>query len=212
MYLKPLFWCFICFYSCINVGRSIATQYSDPAGKLSLVKISGKVRSIFLLNKKSSCLVIKASVVTYTVGYLFSATEFICFVVTFCLKQNNKIQLLSNVIGFTYGAWLIILALFVGIKYSTNMHKAYDSDWITDIQRAFSVLPKRKCKIISQIDDSTYLVLLSGNVKRKVVAKSTCHLSINSKMLAVHSYEQGRPFWTIRCIEGTRGQGDGSMS
>lgn len=196
--LTTLFWCFACFYSGINVGRSFNIQYSEPEGKLSLITISEKFKFLFFFNGKSNHSILKASVTAYIVCYLFSLTEFICFIMSLCFRQDKNIFFASNIIGYSYGIWLICFSAFVGIKYSFNMHAAFDCDWITDFQRALTVLPKRRCKIVAKLDDATYLISLNGGGKRKYIARSSCSVIVGSKLFAVHSCENGKPFWTIR--------------
>lgn len=92
------------------------------------------------------------------------------------------------------------------IRYDTgSMEKVlsfslflYDCDWITQLQEILTIYPKRRCVVVSQINSSTYEIILGRFGRRIHIAKSTIPVVVGAKMFAVHSNEHGSPFWTIK--------------
>ena len=84
------------------------------------------------------------------------------------------------------------------IKYERNLQLSYDCDWITQLQEILTIYPKRRCVVVSQVNSSTYEIILGRLGRRIHIAKSTIPVVIGAKMFAVHSNEHGSPFWTIK--------------
>ena len=77
------------------------------------------------------------------------------------------------------------------------MQRAYDCDWITQLQENLTIYPKRQCKIVSTNNASTCIITLGRWGKRKFVARTTIPVYPGIVLFAVHSSENGPPFWTI---------------
>lgn len=141
----------------------------------------------------------KEGVVTQILGCLFAVAELAVLILA---AISNQIMALVHVADLLVVAFALIETLGVllpmQIKYSRNMQLAYDCDWITQLQEILTIYPKRRCTVVSQMNASTYKITLGRWGTRSHIAKSAIPVAIGTRMYAVHSNENGSPFWVMK--------------
>lgn len=192
----PILWCILCFWAGMSTGKTIDMQYRDPEGKPVFVSVPQMIRPYFRFSNYDR--VVQQGLIVQIISYIYSLLELLSFFLVYA--TNSKAYL-------TAGNWLmcsfgIILAFPVllpfSIKYERNIQKAYDSDWITYLQRSLTLLPKRKCRVTAQIDFDKYEITLGFWGIKRHCAKANFPVEIGDRLYAVHSVESGSPFWTIK--------------
>ena len=204
--LRIAWWCLTCFYTGREVGAKIDLQNRDVGGKPKLVQIPWKWQSIFkqrqglyMYDNK----ILKASVLSHLLGYTFAMIELILFVIGICFQMKSKIVIVADSCFFVF---ILVMAFGVllpdGIRYEKNMQKAYDYDWITSFQEALTQKSKRKCTIISVIDERTCEIeFLKGIKKHRFYAETEFPVEIGEIKYALHYYhpiDEDKPYWIIK--------------
>lgn len=196
---KAIVCAMICFFSCRNAGKRMNNQYRDSEGKPRFVIIPNRYKLFFCFDYSKGNSVLKAGVVIHLVGYLFTLLELLLLFLCTLLNQHHVMLHYSHWIACGY-ALLVAFGVMVpaGFRYETNIQKFYDHDWITHFQRVMTLYPIRQCKIIKQIDSSTYEITLGKFRRKKHIARTLFPVVIGERMLAVHTYEQGPPYWHLK--------------
>lgn len=198
MRFRILLWSIFLLYMGRSVGKIIDKQYREPEGKPKLVRIKENLKWLFHFEYFFGPEVVKEGLITEILGYLFSALVLCLFIIPVSLDVGQILAPVSDWLVVLYAFLEIIIVTPMGIRYSRNVQRAYDSDWITQFQEAFTLLPKRRCKVVSLVREGVYEITLGHVGRQRHLAKSSSMVSVGSKMYAVHSNEQGSPFWTIR--------------
>ena len=191
--------CFLIIYMARNAGRSVDKQYREPEGKPKFIRIPENRKWMFSFEYFIGPEVVREGLALEVFGYLSSAVTFCLFILA-CFLPNISpfLALVSDVILYLYTFLGMLIVLPMSARYSRNLHQYYDSDWITSLQRGLTQLPKRRCKVKTQLEDGVYEITLGTFGRRKHLARSSVPVSVGDRMYAVHSYDHGFPFWTIR--------------
>lgn len=199
LYLRIIWWSFVCFLTGRSVGKTVDIQYREPEGKPKLIKIDERRKWMFHFRYFVGTEVVREGLLAQIIGYIFSLLELLVFFLSVIVDEVQVFAVIAD--------WLVVLfavILSVGIllpmqlSYQNHMKVAYDCDWITHFQESLTIYPKRRCRIISQIGPSTYEIILGRWGKKKRLAKASVPVVVGSTMYAVHSNEQGYPFWTLK--------------
>ncbi len=195
--LISLWYSFMFWYASRSSGRSLDKQHRKTEGKPHFVEIPRRYKWLFSFDYLTGMVVVKEGLTVQVVGYLFSAFEVCCAVFAYLFQKTDIIRQMSfyRVLAYVLIAGYIMTRM--EIRYERNMQNAFDYDWISYFQHAVIALPKRKCVVLSKMDASTYEIRLSIS-RKKYGARSSVEVTIGAKYYAVHSYEQGYPFWSIR--------------
>lgn len=192
----------LCAVLCLCIGRSagkiIDIQYREPEGKPSFIGIPDRFKPFFSFQYSTGNKVLKEGVALQIIGYVFFLLELFLFAVAAVVPAAS---------GFAeHSEWgvifLSLILLFViasmGIRYNHNIQTAYDCDWITTFQRALTLLPKRRCKVVRQIDTSTYVITMGRFGRKEHYAKCEFSVTVGAYLYAQHSMESVYPFWELR--------------
>lgn len=199
LYLRIIWWSIVCFLTGRGVGKTVDIQYREIEGKPKFIKIAERRKWIFHFRYFAGTEVVREGLIAQIVGYTFSTLELAVFFLAVIIDAVQLIVVIAD--------WLVVLfatVLSVGVllpmqlRYQHHMKVAYDCDWITHLQENLTIYPKRRCRIISKIGPSTYEIVLGRWGKKKRLAKTSVPVVVGTTMYAVHSNEQGSPFWTIK--------------
>lgn len=193
-----LLWSILLLYLGRSIGKDIDKQYRMPEGKPRLVQIPENLKWLFHFEYFFGTEVVKEGLMSEVLGYIFSAFLFSLFIISVLLGAGQILAPISEGLVFLYILFEVIILTPMGIRYSHNIQRVYDSDWITQLQEAFTILPKRRCKVVAQAGEGIYEITLGCFGKKKHLAKSSLAVPLGEKAYAVHSNEHGSPFWTIR--------------
>lgn len=197
LYWRILWWAVVCCWSGYSVGRTVDVQYHEREGKPTFVSIPEHLRIFFHFRYFLGNEVVREGVITQILGYTFGLVEIVLFVFSTILKLNVNSLQIADWIVILYVFILTLVLLPMHIRYERNMQRAYDCDWITQLQENLTIYPKRQCKIVSTNNTSTCIITLGRWGKRKFVARATIPVYPGTVLFAVHSSENGPPFWTI---------------
>ena len=198
-YLRPVYWMILCFFVGRTVGKTIDIQYREPEGNPKFITIPNQYRHFFAFKYENGDDVLWAGVLSHYTGYLFTLLEMLLMLVSFFVSDMSDMLLWGDWLVLVFGVILTFGVLLpMAIRYEQNMQAVYDSDWITFLQRGFSLLPKRRCKIVNVIDLSTYEITLGWFGQKRHLAKSNFPVTVGMRLFAVHSNESGFPFWSLR--------------
>lgn len=199
MYLQILFFGAACWYTGRSVGNIVDIQYREPEGQPKFVRIPEQNKWMFYFRYSTGIKVVKEGLISHILGYFFFALELCVFVLASISGEKNTYARAAYWMFFLFvGVLGIGVLLPMGIRYERNMQTAFDCDWITHLQEALTVLPKRRCTVISEVNAATYEIRLGRWGRKKRLARTSVPVTVGSKMYAVHSNEHGSPFWTIR--------------
>ena len=194
--ILPFYYALLCFFLGRSVGKIIDIQYRESEGKPRLRCLSKKARIFFAFSDHN--MVVAEGIVAHILGYIFTLLELIA-VALFTATEMNIFLALSQWLFYAFVFILVILVMFpMAVRYEHNIQIAYDCDWITNRMRSFSMLPKRRCKVVNQLDDSTYEITLGYCGRKKRKAKTSVPVSTGDFVYAVNYFDDGPPFWTIR--------------
>lgn len=195
----PLLGMLLCILGGLNVGASVDQQYREPEGKPHFIEVPHKLKWLFRFRHFAGAEVVKVAFYIEVVGYVY-ALAYLCMAALAWLWDglNDRLRLICYLLLAMYVFSVVSLLLPMAWRYERNKQKEFQYDWITYLQEALSLYPKRRCRIIAQIDDSTYRIRLAGLFRTEFVAKSQKKVAVNKKMYAVHQYELGFPFWIIK--------------
>lgn len=205
---KGVFIIILSIVFCIWFGRDsgyvIDRQNRDPGGKPEFVIVPLKYRWLFKFQNKmysDKYTILKASVAFHLLGYFFGIVETVVLVV-FILTENT--QLIPISISFA------ILNIAIGVffiqfpdssRYDRNMRETYDYDYITYYKQQLTGNSKRRCRIVSQIDEHTYEITIGLFGKKKFRAISDVAVNIGDMQYAVHMgylMDDNMPYWKIK--------------
>ncbi len=199
MYWRFFLWAVVCFFVGRSVGKTIDIQYREQEGKPALVTIPDRWKKLFHFRYFFGNEVVREGIVTQILGYLFAVAELVVLVLAAILKRIMSFVWVADWLLIFWGLIVTLAVLLpMDIRYEHNLRLAYDCDWITQLQEMLTIYPKRRCVVVSQINTSTYEIILGRWGKRKHIAKSTNPIVVGARMFAVHSNEHGAPFWTIK--------------
>lgn len=191
---------------CVYIGRYNAyvldKQYSDPGGKPIYITIPNNWRWAFRFQESSyNNKIWRVSFFFALLGYLFGIIERVLLLCA--IKSELKDRIFD--ISYEVFCWYIFLSLMVMIigtfGYEYNMRIAYDYDWVTYFQEGIFQKSKRRCKVINQIDEETYEIILGRFGKRIYRAEAEGPMEIGDKKYAIHFYhslEKNTPYWIIK--------------
>lgn len=197
LYWRILWWAVVCCWSGYRVGKTVDIQYREKEGKPTIVSVPEKLRPFFRFRYYFGNEVVREGIITQILGYAFGSIEIALFIFSATLKLGVNSEKVSDWIVILYAFALILVLLPMHIRYQRNLQRAYDCDWITQLQEILTIYPKRRCKVVSQHTPSTCTITLGRWGKRKFVAKTTIPVYPGAVLFAVHSSENGAPFWTI---------------
>ena len=187
------------FFAGRIIGKRLDKEYREPEGCHSMVTIPPQWKWLFSFHRSSGDTVVRAGVIMQIVGYVFTCLELLCFIGTILEHGRNALYSLAwGVLVLFFAVIVFAVLLPFSFCYNRNIQKALDCDWITQLQEAFTILPKRRCRIIQVIDEKTCIIKLRGMGRRTYYARATFPVKSGEKMYALHSNEKGHPFWTLR--------------
>lgn len=196
--LRIVWWGIVCFFTGRSVGNTVDIQYREKEGKPQFIKIAQQNKSLFRFKYIGGTEVVREGLITQILGYIFSIIETILLILAIIVRDFQRLALIADWLVILFAAIVTFVVLLpMHFKYQHYIRVAYDCDWITQFQEAFTLYPKRRCRIISEIDSSTYEIMLSRWGKKRL-AKADIPVTVGAVMFAVHSNEQGFPFWTIK--------------
>ena len=187
-----------------EVGDVIDKQNRDVGGNPCFLKISDKWRWLFRFQKKlytDKFTILRASVILHLLGYLSAIIEFMLFIIAL-ITNNLKIISVVPQIYFTSTIFGMLCVFFPdSIRYFYYMHKSYQYDWITDFKEQLVQNSKRRCKVVSKLDDNTFEITLGRLGKKKFRASADVPVEVGDEKVAVHVYhslDENAPFWVIK--------------
>lgn len=199
LYWRFLLWAVVCFSVGRNVGKTIDIQYREQEGKPTLVTIQDRWKKFFHFRYFCENEVVMEGIITQILGYLFAVVELVVLILAASLNQIMSFVWVADWIVILFSMIVTLAVLLpMHIKYERNLQLSYDCDWITQLQEILTIYPKRRCVVVSQVNSSTYEIILGRLGRRIHIAKSTIPVVVGAKMFAVHSNEHGSPFWTIK--------------
>ena len=196
-YWSFLWWAAMCILIGRSVGKTIDTQYREPAGNPSFVTIPDRWKWLFHFRYTFGNEVVREGFLTHILGYCFAAIELLFLLCATVFKQSSLAQV-SNWTFILFGSAVVLALIPMYIRYQRNLQQAYDCDWITQIQGALTIFPRRRCRILSQINSTTCWITLGRFGRRKYMAKMKDPVTVGKKMYAIHSTEGDAPFWTVK--------------
>lgn len=195
---RIIWWGILSFYVGRSVGKTVDIQYREAEGKPKFLTIPENRKWIFPFRYFAGSDVVKEGVIIQLVGYVFSFLELVMLLLAFFADEVPLFSLIADLLVIMFGLIIAVVLLPMAIRYQKNINHAYDCDWITTLQENLTIYPKRRCRIISQTGTCTYVIALGRWGKKSRLAKSSVPVVVGSIMYAVHSNEQGSPFWTIK--------------
>lgn len=195
---RIIWWSILCFYVGRYVGKTVDIQYREAEGKPKFYTIPENRKWIFHFRYFAGHDVVKEGVIIQLVGYVFSFLELVTLLLASFADELLFLSLIGDWLVIIFGLVIAVVLLPMAIRYQKNINHTYDCDWITTLQENLTIYPKRRCRIISQTGDYTYIIVLGRWGKKNRLAKSSVPVVVGSIMYAVHSNEQGSPFWTIK--------------
>lgn len=197
--VRFLWWSVVCFFIGRSVGKTIDIQYREAEGQPKLVKIPAHMKWLFYFRYLSGTEVVQEGLIAQVGGYIFSVLELIVFFLARVWGADELFVEIADWLIIVYAVILCIgILLPMSIRYEHNLQVAYDRDWVTRLQEVLTLYPKRRCKITAQVGPATYEIVLGRWGKKKRIAKASVPVDVGTHMYAVHSNEQGFPFWTIK--------------
>ena len=195
---RIIWWIILCIYAGRHVGKTVDIQYREAEGKPRFYTIPENRKCIFHFRYFTGKSVVKEGVIIQLVGYVFSFLEFVTLFLAYFSNELLFFSLIGEWLVIIFVLIIVVVLLPMALRYQKNINHAYDCDWITVLQENLTIYPKRRCRIISQTGDNVYVIVLSRWGRKKRLAKSFVPVVVGSIMYAVHSNEQGSPFWTIK--------------
>lgn len=180
------------------MGKRLDIEYRDPDGKPLMFILPAKWKWIFSFRYSTGNNVVKAGVIAHIVGYAFSGTEVLLLAYSFVAEKDILTLIVACVLlvlFFVVDVFVVMLPF--SLQYNRNIQEARDCDWITQMQEALTIYPKRRCKIIQIIDPQICMIRISIT-RSRFLARTTNAVTVGDRLYAVHSNEQGRPFWTVK--------------
>lgn len=197
-YFHMIYWLIFCFFSGRSVGRTIDIQYRDPKGKPRFITIPSHRKWIFSFKYSLGNEVVKEGVQLQILAYVFCVLQLALIILTHFSVLVQFAAEFSDLLGIGYVLGSACILVPVGVRHDRNVCIAYDCDWISFLQHALTVLPKRRCTIVEQLNPSTYMIVLGRFSKRRYTAKSSVPRSVGDRLFALHTWEEKAPFWTLR--------------
>lgn len=190
----------MCIYSGREMGSAIDKENRNSAGKPAFIFIPDKWKWLFR-NRVNTYAgknkILRVSFIIQLLGYLFAFFEIVLFV-SFLFCKKERLTTFSFQLYIFYALISIFLGGVSSYIYERNMQTAYDYDWITYFQEAFSLYSKRSCRIIDKKNESTYEIVIGAFCKHKYLATAECQVEIGEKKYAIHVYDKAGPYWIIR--------------
>lgn len=196
-YWRILWWAAVCCWTGYRAGKAVDIQYHEKEGKPTIISVPEKLRPFFRFRYYFGNEVVREGIITQILGYSFGLMEIALFIFSATLKLGANSEKISDWIVMLYVFTLILTLLPMHIRYQRNLQRAYDCDWITQLQKILTIYPKRRCKVVSSNNTSTCTITLDRCGRREFLAKTTIPVCPGKLVFAVHSSAHGAPFWTI---------------
>lgn len=196
--LRIFFGCLFCGYAARELGWHVDLQYRETEGKPRFVHIPQDIKWMFHFRFFIGTDVVREGLWVQVMGYIFCALELLVFLLAAMLRCADLLVHIADGLVFFYILLSMGVLIPMGIRYEHNLQLAFDRDFVTYLQNAFTMLPKRRCKVVSQVTPETFEITLGYFKRKRRLAKAAFSDTVGARMYAVHSYEHGSPFWEIR--------------
>ena len=193
-----LYLAFVIFFCGRIIGKRIDQEYREPEGRPPMVTIPARWKHIFSFRYSWGNEVVRAGVIAQILGYTFSGLEILLLAgALFERKGAMSLYIACGLLIIFFAVVVFAVMLPFSFCYNKNIQNTLDCDWITQMQEALTIYPKRKCRIVQVVDSKTCIIRLGNWGRRDFLARTTGMVVVGQKVYAVHSNEQGSPFWTV---------------
>ena len=180
---------FVCIMNAIEVGRVIDQQYRDVGGKPEFIEIPKKWRWLFYKPKefyKRSNKLTKMSLIIYLIGYFGFIFQTTIIITSLIAGRFSHMEYISWGILLTNEILSMIVGFTMGRKYNKNMRKSYDYDFLSYYMEQLCGVCKRKCRIVSIIDEQVCEIEIGRIQKKTFKAFTESKVKIGDVRYAMH--------------------------